>query len=804
MLIDRVMSKAVVNSLPQNIFIKDPDSRYLYCNQAYANLLGMTPEAIIGKVDRDLFPEEIADKYRADDQMLLTQKRAIDVNEMIAVGGKNLMIRTVKQPLEVDGEIIGILGSFWDITHVYERERELQEIKVGLIQAQELAHIGHWELNLERNTLYWSDEVYRIFGLEPQEFGATYEAFLRYVHPDDVELVNEAYNTSVVEKNEYQIMHRVVRKDGEVRYVEEHCSHDFDRNGNVVRSIGTVHDITEQKLAQERLLLMAKVVENTTDGVLITDAHQKIIYVNDTLCRISGYSAEELEGDYPSLLSSGWHDDEFYAKMWTSIDETGQWRGEIRDRRKNGEHYIAEISIFVLKNDAGKVTNYIAITDDVTEKKEKEELIHSLAYYDSLTDLPNRVLFQQTFEKSIKIAKRRQKGCALLFFDLDNFKNVNDTLGHIVGDRLLKAVADRLKKLLSEEDRLCRLGGDEFTVILENRVTPVEIAHTAEQINKALALPFQIDHHELFIGASIGISIYPTDGGDYDTLVKAADTAMYHVKDTGKSSYQFFTEELNQITTERLMIENELRHATERNEMFVVYQPKIDLASGRVYGMEALLRWNHPEMGFVRPDKFIAIAEETGQINQIGTWVAFQAMLDTRRLHLSGFDDLVVSINVSSVQLAQDNFVSALLSTLVHTEIEKSKVEIEITESSLMEQVEEVMEKLYSINEYGVKLSIDDFGTGYSSLSYLKKLPVQTLKIDRSFIDDIVDDADDRSITSSIISLAHNMGMEVVAEGTETLEQIEVLKELGCENAQGYYYAKPMPYDEFVAWLRNQ
>ncbi len=801
-MLDSKICETVIGLLPQNIFIKDPQSRYLYCNDAYAMLLGRDPEQIVGGCDDDLFPVELAEKYVADDRAVLTQNRVIDVNEMIVVQGRTMMIRTVKQPLVIDGEVIGILGSFWDITHVYERERELQEIKVGLIQAQELAHTGHWELNLERGTLYWSDEVYRIFGLKPREFGATYEAFLSYVHPDDVDLVNRAYNESVKNRSDYQITHRVVRQDGEIRYVEEHCSHDFDPAGKVLRSIGTVHDITEQKLAQEQLQLAGKVLENTTNGVLITDAHQQIVYVNESLCRISGYRPEEMKGQYPTLLSSGWHDEAYYAKMWRSIEETGQWRGEIRDRRKNGEAYVAEISIFVLKNEAGTVTNYIAISDDITEKKEREELIHSLAYYDSLTDLPNRVLFRQRFEKAIEQAARRQTGCALLFFDLDNFKNINDTLGHIVGDRLLKAVGERLKKVLKSEEQISRLGGDEFTVVVEECRDPVEIAHVAEQVSRALTLPFEIGGNELFIGASIGISVYPTDGTDCDTLIKAADTAMYHVKDRGKSSYQFFTEELNRMTTERMMIENELRQATQRNEMFLVYQPKIELATGRVYGMEALLRWNHPEMGFVPPSKFIPVAEETGQINQVGTWAALQALLDTRRLHLAGFDELVVSINVSGVQLGQENFVSVLLSALVHTEIDRTRVEIEITESSLMERVDEVKEKLESVNAQGVQLSIDDFGTGYSSLSYLKKLPVQTLKIDRSFIDEIVDDPDDRSITSSIISLAHNMGMEVVAEGTETAEQVEVLKTLGCENAQGYYYARPMPYDEFVAWVK--
>ena len=791
----------IVNNLTQNIFIKDTDSNYLFCNSAYAELLGIDADAIRGKNDLDFFPREIAEKFRGDDRELLAKMEAIDVDEKIVVDGKTKMIRTVKKPLLIEGKTVGILGSFLDITHVYERELALKELKEGLDKAQELAHIGHWELDLAKNTLHWSDEVYRIFGLAPQEFGATYEAFLAFVHPDDVAMVNEAYNDSVAEKRDYEITHRVLRKDGTLLYVEERCTHEFDGEGKVLRSIGTVHDITEQRMAQEELQLAAKVIENTTNGVMITDARQKIIYVNDVLCRITGYGREELEGKLPGLLSSGWHDAAYYKKMWKSITETGQWRGEIRDRRKNGEYYIAELSIFVLKNDAGAITNYIAITDDVTEKKQKEELIHNLAFYDSLTGLPNRVMFQQMFESAIKKAHRKGEGCALLFFDLDNFKNVNDTLGHTVGDRLLKEVSERLGGMLREGDKLCRLGGDEFTVIIEEHEGPVGVAHVAEKINQALAAPFEIDYHQLFIGGSIGISLYPTDGTDYAALVKAADTAMYYVKETGKSSYQFFTEELNQLTTERMMIENALRQATQRDEMFLVYQPKIDLSSGRVYGMEALLRWKHPEMGFIPPDKFIVIAEETGQITQIGTWVALQALLDTCRLHRAGFSELVVSVNVSGIQLNQANFVSAFLGALIHTGIDKSKVELEITESALLNQVEEAMEKLNTLNEQGVKLSIDDFGTGYSSLSYLKKLPVQTLKIDRSFIDDIVTDGDDRSITSSIISLAHNMGMEVVAEGVETSEQVEVVKALGCEKVQGYFYAKPMPYDDFAAWL---
>jgi len=794
----------ILDNLSENIFVKDVNSDYLYCNAAYAALLGIEAASIVGRNDFDFFPEEIASKYRNDDREMLELDRAIELDEPIVVEGRRRMIRTVKRPLYVEGKRVGILGAFLDITDLHDREVHLRELKLGLSEAQRLAHIGHWELDALKHTLYWSDEVYRIFGLEPQEFGATYEAFLSHVHPDDAARVNEAYASSVLRREDYRIVHRIVRRDQGVRWVEERCSHDFDLHGTLLRSVGTVHDITEQKQAQENFVLTAKVVENTTDGVMITDADLKIVYVNPALEAISGYAGGEMIGALPSMLSSGWHDAVFYETMWKAVNATGQWHGEIRDRKKNGELYVAELSIFALKDAEGRVTNYIAITDDITEKKEKEALIHNLAYFDSLTKLPNRVLFREKFEQAVLRAQRQQSQCALIFFDLDNFKNINDTLGHMVGDRLLIAAGKRIGKIVRSDETLCRLGGDEFTIIVENFNSAVGLAHVAERIIRTLALPFHIDNSELYIGCSIGISIFPEDGRDCDTLIKAADTAMYYVKDRGKNHYQFFTETLNMMTTERLKIENELRQATARNEMYLVYQPKIDLRDGKVYGMEALLRWQHPEMGNVPPDRFIAVAEETGQINQIGSWALIRALHDAHSLHRMGYDDLVVSVNVSSVQLRQEHFESVLLSAMLHAEIDRSKVEIEITESSLMEHVDEVMEKLQSITRHGARLSIDDFGTGYSSLSYLKKLPLQTLKIDRSFIRDIDTDADDRSITSAIISLAGNLGMEVVAEGTETAEQIEVLQELGCHRVQGYYFARPMPYDAFCKWLRER
>ncbi len=789
----------LVDYLHQNIFVKDTQGVYIFCNLAYAQLLGIEADAIAGKNDYDFFPKEIAEKYREDDRAIVEEGVTVDAREEIVVDGEVWTIKSVKKPVYDDeGNITAIVGIFWDITETVRRENELTEIKEGLKQAQQLAKIGHWELNLVKNTLYWSDEVYRIFGLKPQEFGATYEAFLNYVHPDDVALVNEAYTSSVANKSGYHITHRIVRHDGSVGFVEERCTHDFDEEGSVIRSIGTVHDISERKEQEKELALAGEVFKNINDGIIITDPQQNIIQANAAFLKISGYSREEVIGKRPNILSSGWHDELFYAEMWRSLEINASWEGEILDRRKNGELYVAELVITAVKDENGNLTNYIAITSDITERKEKEKQIRNLAYYDPLTQLPNRVLFKERVEQRLHTAKRKEQILALFFFDLDNFKMINDTMGHIMGDELLKAVAERVSTVLREEDSLSRLGGDEFTVMLENVQDLSQLTTVANKILSCFHEPFSVEGKEIYSACSIGISTFPDDGGDFDSLIKAADTAMYHVKDGGKNSYQFFMDEMNVKAMQRLRIENDLRNALSKEEFFLVYQPKIDLKKKRVYGMEALIRWKHTERGMIWPDQFIPVAEETGLIYEIGLWVLQQALEDTLKLHQKGFDDLVVSVNVSSVQLKNDLFVDDVLAVIEKTGIECRFVELEITESALVHDIESVLEKLERLHANNIHLAIDDFGTGYSSLSYLKKFPVHTLKIDKSFILDIDKDPDDRSITTAIIAMAKSLNLNIIAEGSETQEHIDVIRELGCHQVQGYFFGKPMPYAEFL------
>lgn len=683
-----------------------------------------------------------------------------------------------------------------------EQGLNYKKLQYGLEQAQALANIGHWELDLIKNTLYWSDEVYRIFGLKPQEFGATYEAFLRYIHPEDVEMVNSIYMSSIKEKHGYYVEHRIVRENGEIGFVEERCEHEFDSSGNPIKSIGTVHDITRRKNAENELKLASAVFEKMNDGVLITDEKQQIVTINSAYREISGYSIEEIRGKTPNTFSSGWHDKVFYQNLWNELNLNGQWNGEITDRRKNGELYTAELSIIAMRNKDGKLTNYISIVNDISDKKQKESLIHNLAYFDALTNLPNRVLFQERVMNKIPALHRNLKKMALFFIDMDNFKNINDTFGHFTGDKFLIEVAKSIKEILREEDTLARLGGDEFTVILEDAESVLDIAFVAEKIIERFKAPIIIESREFYTGASIGISIYPDDGTTYEELVKAADTAMYQVKESGKNSYQFFTQSMNEKITERSLIENDLRSAINKHELFLEYQPKVNLETKRVYGMEALVRWNHPDIGLIRPDKFIGISEETGQISQIGLWVAKQAISDTKALHDEG-TNLIISINVSSKQLNDDAFIDNICAIADNIGLDKSYIELEITESHIMKNVNKSLSILNALYEKGFKLSIDDFGTGYSSLSYLKKLPAKTIKIDRSFVLDIDKDEDDRSIVAAIIAMARSLGKDVIAEGSETKEHVEALKFLHCNQIQGYYFSKPLKIDKFREFIKS-
>lgn len=553
--------------------------------------------------------------------------------------------------------------------------------------------------------------------------------------------------------------------------------------------------------ATDKLALFAKVFENSEEAIIISDAENRIISVNAAFTRITGYSSTEVIGKNPKLLSSGKQDKAFYQAMWRTIKETGHWQGEIWNRRKSGDVYPEWLSISTERNASGDVTNHIAIFTDITARKKSEERIRFLAYYDPLTELPNRTLFEEHIKRALAGAKRSGKKVALLFLDLDRFKSINDSLGHLSGDLLLQSVASRLKSHIRESDMICRQGGDEFIIVLTGIDSAESVAHVAEKIVEDMLEPHPVAGHQLTVSFSIGISLYPDDGDTSEMLIKNADAAMYHAKDAGRNNFQFFSPEMNSEAFERLSMESDLRMALKKDELLLHYQPKIDIHSGNIIGMEALARWNHPERGCVSPEKFIPVAEECGLIASIGEWVLRTACAQCRKWHESGLLSVPVAVNISAVQLHQKNIRDMIAEILSETGLDPHLLELEITEGVVMQDAESTIVTLRSLKELGISLSIDDFGTGYSSLNYLRYFPVDKLKIDRSFVRDISSDLDDATITRTIVSMGHSLRMKVIAEGVESAEQLSLLKEQGCDEIQGYYFSVPFPAEKLPDFL---
>ncbi|AFL74064.1 putative bifunctional diguanylate cyclase/phosphodiesterase [Thiocystis violascens] len=544
---------------------------------------------------------------------------------------------------------------------------------------------------------------------------------------------------------------------------------------------------------QEQLRLAERVFQNTAEGIKVTDAAGNLVSVNAAFETITGYRAEEALGRNPRFLKSARHDAAFYRNLWATLLETGHWRGEIWNRRKSGEVYPEWLTISAVPDDQGRVTHYVGVFSDITHLKEAQKQIDFLAYHDALTHLPNRTLFRDRLVHALAHARRETRTLAVLFIDLDRFKTVNDTLGHPVGDELLLQVSRRMSEAIRADDTLARLGGDEFVLLLEDADSAQRAATVARKLLECLASSMRVSGHELTVTASLGISLYPTDGEDADTLIRHADRAMYEAKQRGRNNFQFFTQALTDGAFERLVMENVLRGAVGRGELVLHYQPQIALASGRLMGFEALVRWNHPELGLVPPGRFIPLAEEIGIIGDIGAWVLRAACRQLADWDAQGFAVPRMGVNLSVKQIDDAGLTELVASALREAGLGEHRLELEVTESMLMGVPETNRAALNAIKSLGVELAVDDFGTGYSNLAYLKLLPLDRLKIDQSFVRDIGRDGNDEAIVRAIIALARSLGLETVAEGVEEAHQAEFLLREGCNLAQGYLYSRPLP-----------
>jgi diguanylate cyclase (GGDEF)-like protein/hemerythrin-like metal-binding protein/PAS domain S-box-containing protein len=649
---------------------------------------------------------------------------------------------------------------------------------------------------------YANESIRTIYRVSPDEVSVDASKILDALHPDDLEKFKTSFKISAKELTPWRQEYRLQFDNAPVCWLFGNALPQLQADGSVLWH-GFITDITKQKQDEVNLRIAATAFE-LQDAMLVTDANNVILKVNQAFTRITGYSADEVVGKTPNLLSSGRHDKAFYNTMWESINLTDAWQGEIWNRRKNGEVYPEWLIVTAVKEADEKVNHYVASFSDITSRKAAEEEIKQLAFYDPLTKLPNRRLLLERLKHSIEMERRDGKQLALLMLDLDRFKAVNDSLGHAAGDELLQQVASRILARLRDVDIVARLGGDEFVVLLEDIIHPEDAARVASEIISVLSKSFQLSQsNDVQIGASIGIGLYPEHGTNYEILMDHADAALYQAKDQGRGCYAYFSEDQTLAARERIALETRLRRAIEQNELRVYYQPQVDIASGRIVGAEALVRWQDPTEGLIPPLRFIPIAEETGLILDIGAWVLRETCRQGREWLDAGFPALNLAVNVSPHQFRRGHIDRLVATCLSETGFPAAYLELEMTESGLIENHDSVMVLLNSLRTQGVHLAIDDFGTGFSSLAYLKHFPLNVLKIDKSFIDDIPNLQDDMEITATIIAMGHILGFKVLAEGVETPEQLAFLREKNCDLYQGYIKSPPLPAEAFINLLSN-
>ena len=598
---------------------------------------------------------------------------------------------------------------------------------------------------------------------------------------------------------------RVCRDDERYTWLVINASPEKNEHGETIGYIGSLTDITSQKTNEEILRQSATVFDHTREGIMITDTQTHILRVNPALIELFGYNEQELLHKTPTIFKSGQHSTEFYQMMWHAIETSGYWRGEIWNRRRDGELIPLIGSISSVHDDKQQLTHYVSVYTDIRQLKDSEAQLEHLARHDPLTQLPNRSLLSVNLAHALQLAARQQQRVALLMLDLDRFKDVNDSFGHQIGDVLLQEVAVRLRKRIRASDTICRLGGDEFTVLVEGNPDISVIDHMAEEILQLLTVPFHLPNgRDVIVGASIGISLYPEHGDTPEDLLQQADAAMYRAKASGRSCFRYFSDELTQAAERRLDLEVRLRRAIELNELRVYFQPQMDIFTNRIIGAEALVRWQDPNCGLIAPINFIPVAEETGLIKQLGEWVLFETCRQGNEWLQKGLPAINLAVNISPVQFRYSNILESVVNALDKTGFPASHLELELTESALMTHESEAAEILNQLRQLGVRLAIDDFGTGYSSLAYLKRFPLDVLKIDKSFVDDIPHKKDDMEIAATIVAMAHTLRLKVMAEGVETEEQLAFLKSQGCDCYQGYLMSQPVPAAQFEQLLWEQ
>ncbi|MDP1929897.1 MAG: EAL domain-containing protein [Gammaproteobacteria bacterium] len=704
-----------------------------------------------------------------------------------------------------DGKATRILGTHTDITRIKENESNLRESRERVQHLMEASPTVLYTMRIQgqKVTPNWvSDSITRLFGYSTEEV-LQQHWWSSHLHPEDRESAIQETRRLLSDGN---IRHdyRFFDKSGQMHWIRDTVRMFQNDDGQQREAIGSWLDITEQRQEEEKMRLYAAAFDSINEGVIVTGMDLIIQSVNKAALSIFGYSEEELLGAKPSIFSSGRHTRKFFASMNAALLGTGAWHGEIWNRHKDGTVQPQWLSVSVLYNNSGKPERYVAIYTDISDLKKTEAELKYLAHYDALTELPNRILLGSRLQHALHTARRQNTGLAVLFIDLDDFKSVNDSMGHTIGDELLVAVAGRLDSRVRDQDTLSRQGGDEFVLLAEHLKSPDEAGLIARDLLNVLKGPFILSNNvQVYAEACIGVAVYPDNGSNVEDLMRNADTAMYKAKKQGRNKFCFYEEGMGSAVIEQLELETALRQGLEKNELMLQYQPKLDLVTGAMTGAEALVRWQRPGVGMVPPDRFIPIAERSGLIVPIGEWVLRTVCQQIRAWLDAGYNPLSIAVNVSARQFRAADLHRLIVDTLQEFAVPPELISLEITETALMENAEEVREILREIKALGVGIALDDFGTGFSNMAYLSRFSLDVLKIDTSFVAEIDVDHHSRNLVDSVIDLAHNLNLRTVAEGVETEAQFEYLQEKGCDEIQGYYYSRPLDLAIFSEWLRQ-
>ncbi|HAT43276.1 MAG TPA: GGDEF domain-containing protein [Rheinheimera sp.] len=790
--------KSVIEGTNDAIFTKDLAGHYQLANQAACQAMGLSAGQILGRTDLEIFPATTASSYIQHDLKVRETLAVLHVDETLQLpNGHQRHFSVSKGPLyDADGKLAGTFGIARDVTLLKQTRDQLERVLTG-------TDLAYWEYNLLSRELQVSQHWWVMLGFTDASAPLTLPKLLQMIHPDDVagaRLAMKRHGSGETASFDVEVRLRMATGDwrwmamrGKIVTYTEH--------GEPWLMSGTQLDVHESHQLAAAHRQANVVFENSYEGIMVVDAQGLIQRVNPAFCRITGYSAAEVVGQPPSIISSGLHDKAFYQAMWQSLQMVGSWRGEVVNKRKDGTFYSELLSISAVRDANQHILQYIGIFTDISQQKMHQAELEKVTYYDTLTGLPNRRLLSQRFEQAFGRAVQLQRRCAVCLLDLDGFKVINDHYGAAFGDQVLLLISQQLQAALRSGDTLARLGGDEFVILLNDMPEPSECHPIIERLLAAVAKPLQTTAGEFSLTGSIGVSLYPDDNADADTLLRHADKAMVQAKEAGKNRVCWFDPTNARKVAEHQLMQDQLNEALADNQLLLYYQPKVDLHTGHVMGVEALIRWQHPLRGLLAPAAFLSYVEGSDLEIPVGRWVMHQAVAQAALWHQQGLP-VQVSINVGASHLLTEGFCLELRDLLQqYPQLPASAVELEILESTAISDISKASELIQRCQSLGVRFALDDFGTGYSSLTYLRSLPVQTLKIDQSFVRDMLADPEDLNIVDGVIRLAQVFGREVIAEGVETLAHGERLLQLGCKLAQGYGIARPMPAGQFADWV---